>query len=609
MISHKQYKGPSYKLLSIPYPGSGGINIQDLDYQLDENQSPKMLNMMIKNGVFGKRYGQKTLKDLGSEIIAIGKYMGNLILHVNNKLIKYNPHDGSTSDLFTGLSTRKGTFINFNRMIYYLSDKYIQYDNSTCKQVEPYAPDICINRKPDGSYADLVEDYNRLGNKFKNTFHGDGSSTVFHLTDINLDNGSGVMCEVNGRTLGSGEYSVDYSAGRITFSSPPSKGTNNVVITAQKTEQQYIDSIMNNKYWCAYGGQNNSRLFLGGGGKAIYYYSDVFDATYFPESNYAILGNGEEDITGFGIQYDTMVVLKPHEIFAVNYYFTEDKDGFSKANFSSAILSTWFGCDVPLSISYVDNKLIWTSTEYGVCILVQTVIKDERNVQKISRNIDGGTREAGLLQEPNLKNAVAINHDGKYMLCINGKVYLWDYRLTPYAAETSRPDYSAKKLAWFIWDKVNVQNAIVFEDKAYLTYGSKVNTLGNNLDDFGAAINSYYQTPLLDFESPEMLKTIKRMYVQARGDTPSIINVKYISEEQPEGEKEIEKLNVYTHLWNEFNWSTWGWQFITFANTFSRKCAIKKVQLFGILFSNNQANKDMSFSNLELQYALIKPVK
>jgi len=39
-----------YKTMEISSPGFGGLNIEDLEYQLDITQSPAMLNMMVKNG-------------------------------------------------------------------------------------------------------------------------------------------------------------------------------------------------------------------------------------------------------------------------------------------------------------------------------------------------------------------------------------------------------------------------------------------------------------------------------------------------------------------------------------------------------------------------------
>ena len=59
--SHKQ---PDYKALNIDKPGFGGLNIKDLDFMLRPNESPKMKNMMVKDGVFKKRYGQGRLTDI-----------------------------------------------------------------------------------------------------------------------------------------------------------------------------------------------------------------------------------------------------------------------------------------------------------------------------------------------------------------------------------------------------------------------------------------------------------------------------------------------------------------------------------------------------------------
>lgn len=127
----------------------------------------------------------------------------------------------------------------------------------------------------------------------------------------------------------------------------------------------------------------------------ICYYSDVFDASYFPENNYNSLGNGEQDIVGFGEQYDTLIVFKPSEMFTLKYVNTTD----GKARFDSTLLNSKMGCDCPYSIQYLDNKLTWLSTVYGACTLVSTLIEGERNVQVISRNINGGFRSPGLLRK------------------------------------------------------------------------------------------------------------------------------------------------------------------------------------------------------------------
>lgn len=619
MISQKKHSSISYKVMDLGSPGYGGLNIQDLPYDLAPAQSPKMLNMMLRHGAFSKRYGQKVFHAFDNDIVAIGKYRGDLFLHIGTTIQKFTV-SGTVTEVYSNeaLTTDKGVFINFNKMLYYLNGKqYIVYDgeseDKTFKAVDAYAPDICINRTPDGKSSDLIEDYNRLGAAFKNTFNADGTSKTYYLTDQKLDStkctatvNTTEMTEENG-------FTVNRTSGTVTFTTAPSKGQNNVVITAYKTEQEYIDSIINNKYWTAFGGQNNSRLFLAGNGNSTYYYSDVFDASYFPESNYASIGNGEDDITGFGPQYSVMIVFKPTEMFSVTYEYTTDTNGDQKALFYSGQVNAEMGCDMPDSIAYVDNRITWGSTQWGICCLVSTLIVDERNVQVISRNINGGKDVSGMLDEENLKNAVAVNYEGKYMLTINGNAYVWDYQYSPYAisssSKTTTPDVAAKAISWFKWDKVNLSSWIILNRVAYFCNGKNLCTFTLDYNDYGDAIHSYYQTPMLHFGAYQFLKTVKKVFFLVRGDTPTHISIRYITDEDAEGEEDPEDIIVNTTLWKQFSYFTWGWSIVQFAKTFARKCSTKKVNLFGILLDNNEVDRDMSLSGIKLEYAVVKEIK
>jgi hypothetical protein len=64
-------------------------------------------------------------------------------------------------------------------------------------------------------------------------------------------------------TEGSG-LTVDRGNGRITFSSAPSTGTNNVIITAGKTVSGFPEKIKNCTFSIAFGGSNDTRMFLSG---------------------------------------------------------------------------------------------------------------------------------------------------------------------------------------------------------------------------------------------------------------------------------------------------------------------------------------------------------
>ena len=164
-------------------------------------------------------------------------------------------------------------------------------------------------------------------------------------------------------------------------------------------------------------------------------------------------------------------------------------------------------------------------------------------------------------------------------------------------------------LAWFKWDNMNCSNFIHDELTLYYSRDNKICKLDETYNDFGNAINSYYQTPFFQFTGSEWLKTIKKMYVLVRGDTPSKIKIKYITEENPQGEDEVDDINIYQKLWNNFKWNTFGWTFVEFGNTFARNCSIKKVQMFSVLFENNEVDRDMSIANLKFLYTPVKRIK
>ena len=585
---------------NIDLPGSGGINLKDLEFELNPNQSPSMLNMIYRNGHLCKRYGQKVYQTLNKRINEIGYFGGNVYLANGDGIYKGDLNDGKLFELSNeDTNLIRTPFFCFNRKIYYYDGTFnchsIDGGNAEWETEKTYIPDICINRKPDGTYHDLIEEYNLLGSAFKNTFHGDGTSTVYHLTDKNLDNIKPIVEVINGTVP---EYTFDITKGTVTFSTAPEKGTNNVVITAYKTvlEERFFPD-----YFISYGGNNNSRMFYGGCGNGKIYYSDVLDATYVPASNWFQVGNDEEDVTGFGEQYDTLMVFKPREIFAIEYYIDSNNVGA----FQMKLVNSEIGCDAPKSIQLINNQLVWLSSTNGVCTLVSTAIEDERNVRIISRNIEGYN---GLILESKLKEAVSVDYDNKYMLAVNGKVFVWDYLMTPYT-NTGKLDNDAKRLAWFIFDNMNVEIFIKTNNNLFYASENKIIKMVEALNDFGEPINAYYKTPFLQFGAVPYLKTVKNIYVQTLADNAVQIDMTYFTEESPLGEKEAEPIRIYDKIWHSFKWNTFGWQFTNIANTFRRKCSLKKIQMCSVLFENNEADKDMGISHISFQYMIVKNIK
>ena len=144
----------------------------------------------------------------------------------------------------------------------------------------------------------------------------------------------------------------------------------------------------------------------------------------------------------------------------------------------------------------------------------------------------------------------------------------------------------------------------------YPLFGISLNKLIDEENDFGNSIEAYYQTPMFDFNEYGYLKTVKKMFVQCRGGITYNTTVNYLTDEDDVGEQEPENLiSTSTVLWEEMTWDSFAWGETRYANTFARKCSLKKIELAGMLFSNNIVNNDMPINGIQLTYTLVKEIK
>lgn len=655
-----QFKAIPNKMLDIAEPGKGGLNLADLEYEQKNTQTPYMLNMMYRNGSFSKRYGQNSIYSMVDDVHTLTQFSGELIGHCGTKMYKLTgifDELQAVVDISNGITfpDEKGMFIEFHQALYYICNgnfyQYVYNENNhqyEYSAVSPYIPDVLMNCKPDGTYADVIDDFNVIGLYFNITYNADGTSDTYKLNfgqiDESVDYTNTPYVEVDGVATAITYSSVNKT---IKFSTAPAEGTSNVVVklklknTALKSER---DAILNAKYSVAFGGNNNSRLFVAGIGNSKYYYSGAYDPTYFPESNWAILGNTEEDITGFGLQYNVLIVFKPREMYSLIHYTQNSSttllpEEYGMDAFKSQLVNARVGCDVPNSIQLINNSLTWLNSKEGVCTLVSTSILDERNVrvisQKINRTNNMGVQ--GILNndyKDEYADVVSADWDSKYFLVfpVSGTCYMWDYGISPYTYYEGQKN-DASGLSWFIFDHFyirdfckydkrllflsNFKKTVEYEgDDVSLDYTCDILQLNETFVDVdytgsgeGTAIEAYYMTPFLQFDAVEYLKNVKELYVQCRGDTASVIDIYYYTDGDNEPEQDNESIRIGGKLWKKFEWNTFQWLVVAWANVFRRKCNLKKIQMASFLFYNNEAGRDMSISHIGLSYQVIKTVR
>lgn len=652
-------------MLEIPKPGIGGLNLFDLEYEQETNQSPYMLNMMYRNGTFAKRYGQEVSSSYANEVYAIEYFDGKLIVHTGTQMLV----DGVADTDITPPAV-KGIFIKFYQtLIYYCNGTIYEYKYHKeltpnvwkWGVMEPYIPEAFTECQPaSGGTYNRGDDFNLLTLKYKCVFNGDGSSTDYFPKGneddiINWDIDPVVKVDDETKTKGT-DYNVDTTNKKIKFLSGhvPASGTDNVEITfttKETTLQGDRTRLLASKYHINYGANGSSHLFLAGGGDAKLFYSDSYDHTYFPENNWIILGSTEDDIKGFGLQYNVLIAFKPKEIYSLYSYnitasmvTSDEEDSIGREAFGSQIVNSQVGCDAPYTIQLINNQLTWFNSKEGVCTLVSTNVADERNVRVLSRNINRSNNMGvtGVLDiNTDLDTIVSVDYDYKYFICFPkkydgnslveyGMCFMWDYGIAPYTVTSSKAT-DPKTLDWFLFDNFNVRQFLVKDlDLLYLSYKTGKSSgadkylivkLGDEYSDIDLTditkeigINSYYMTPFLQFSASEYLKTVKNIYIQCRGDTSSVINMYYYTDESIAPEQDPESIRIGGRIWSRFGWGEFQWLTVNWATTFRRKCNLKKIQMCAFYFENKDgvesvAGRDMSVTHLALEYQLVKTVR
>jgi hypothetical protein len=579
-------KLPSNQLIKID--NFKGIN-QSADYtQIDIRESPDMLNIELDNrGALNKRKGYKRIfESLGTGNIN-GQYVfnkkdGTLIelFAYANKLYKLESNVPTV--IYTGLNNNRVRFFTMNDLCYILDGShYLQFDGTTVNEPTPYIPLVYLS---DSATNNRVknEDYNLIGAGFKEKFVGDATNKTFQLSLKGLDS-TALIVKVDGVTKTEGvDFTVDRVNGTVTFAVAPPKNTidaNNVEITAYKTSANNKLCITKCTIRTMYGGSNDTRVLLSGNPDYPnrVWRSGIYDATYFPDLGYMDIGSNNEKVVNFSKQYDTCIVFKERSIWNMSFQIDN-----TAALFPTKPINEQTGCIAESSVQIIENNPVFL-TKKGVYMLTQSNVRDERNIKLISENVN-----KSLLAENNLQNAVSVDYNGKYMLFINGKGYIYDYRAD----------------AWYFWNNIN---AVTFLEKDSLYFGDNNGTIYRMslegeveayLDD-GQPINAYWYSKLMDLGISERKKTINRVFYSIKPNKRTSIDIYKITDVSDEvlvHSSRMDLLTFYPLYFDHFSFIS-----NSLPQSQSTKVKVKKVVYFQIKIQNNQFDESLGVNSLSFE--------
>jgi hypothetical protein len=566
--------------------------------QIDNHHSADMLNMNIDDkGALNKRVGYSRLfpTSLGTGKIngmyEFTKSNGSTVFLIAWGTSLYTQvGNAQPVSIYTGLQNQKVNFFVMNGKCYIMDGvNFIVYDGTTVSTVTPYIPTIQISKIPAGG-GSANEDFNLLGNKFKDSFSGDGTATVFQLSLNGLD-ATTVTALVGTTTITEGTgLTVDRTNGKITFTTAPVSGTNNVIITAGKTVSGYPERVKNCSLSIGFGGSNDSRIFITGNPNLseYVYKSGLYDPSYWPENGFYKF---VEKVMGFSKQYDYLIIERLNGKHLISFQITDT----GVVSFPSKPINDKVGTISSGSIQIIENNPVSLSQD-GVYMITASNVRDERNVTHISQTID-----RKLLLENSLSNAVSVDFDKKYWLAVNDNVYILDYtQKTPVNPIGE----------WFVYD--NIPASCFLEMGGFLYFGSSTDGLvykfkkeydGNAYNDDGAIINAYWRSKPLTFGADEMHKYIDSLYFTFKPSSQTSADLYYTSDKKENvlinANKPIQ-FNLFD--FGNLDFANFTFYFSNFPKEVRTKVKAKQITHFQLMVQNNKLNESLTILALGIEH-------
>lgn len=432
----------------------GGINLSKLPSDIEDNQSPDMLNMWYRDGMLRTRPGLKRV-DEGDECYDLE--LDDLHnLGVQHKLVAQIYHE----------------FIDDERKI--------------------YIPTIFTNCNSRGA-GNQYEDRNLLTPRVKMAFSPAGGDKTFKLADEDIDDADIKIHYSCPTTTFDDDYVIPKGSNYVEFTDPLGdtyrvtvdktqglitwayvKGTkpytpdkwpgfmddatynvmNNLVFEYAKTlDSTFVLENCTLAQW--FGGSlsglgNGSCLVVSGNHSEPnkYWWSAPDNIYYWPANNFNSCGDSSEAITALAKQGSYLVAFTKNKIYKIAYNSQIPANTtVPYEEFPRSLLHPTIGCDCPDTIQLVDNCLTWLNSDGHIYRLVNTSNRDENAVVSVSKNIEKKLKE---FKKEDLQAASACDDGRCYYLSIGDTMLVWDYDLASFI-NYSDSDKAQDRLVWYIW--------------------------------------------------------------------------------------------------------------------------------------------------------------
>ena len=434
----------------------------------------------------------------------------------------------------------------------------------------------------------------------------------------------------------------DYQNNLIELTEKDNYAEDNLIITITpsnpyKNKSREKIFKMSQSVWfggAANGINGGSRLFLCGNTdeneKSLVVWSALNNPLYFPENNYAYVGDKSQGVTAFGQQGENLIIFKEkssyYSYYTVNNNITADaliSQSVVDYEANSAIfpmiqLNANIGCDCPDTVQLCRNRLVWANSDGNVYTLCSNNQYSERTIFKVSDMVS-----TALKRENDLKNAVSCDFEGHYLLCVGNRIYVMDYNSYgyQYVSSFSKNEDSNEQIPWYIWafdsgeygEKIfAIDNSLMIarnfqtNSGVTMTFSTLLNGANNGCDlllfcnsagsvyVYENKIKSIIKTKLFDFSSAGYLKNVDRVSIAFGNNGGEPISVGFLTDKGSESD-------VVTLAGSSTDERDAA--FVTAKNFYP---GMKSVRTFGVKI---ECEGPLIVDGLSLQYRLLGSVK
>ncbi len=380
------------------------------------------------------------------------------------------------------------TMFGFNGKVYFLNGhEYLVWDGEGfVDTVDGYVPLVATAMLPEGG-GTTVENVNRLTGRRRCQFSADGEAVKYHLPEQEVLAVEEVL--IDGEA--SSNWTLDKTAGVITFDKAPKAGNSNVEVR-YRVRNTLRDQVERMRFAEQFNGAADTRVFLYGDGSAKAIYCGVTEdgtasAEYFPDLYEVRIGSDNSPITGMIKYYDRLMSYKSDGgAYATKYEVTELADGSVIPGFKTVSINRDIGNEAMGQVRLVENtpRTLYGGQVYD-WVMANYATRDERNAQCI------GQRVRQTVKQADMERVFCFDDDCRqeYYIFLNdqaGTVLVHQYGIDVWYRYTALPAVCA------VADSGNVYLG--------LSDGRVVRFSEEYPNDDGAAIDAFFASGHMAFE-------------------------------------------------------------------------------------------------------------